>query len=630
MTFRTHRSHLLAAGLLAALCIAAYGRTLGGEFVRWDDGLLIYENPIARGFSLQNIKGAFTTYDPELYIPLTLMSYQLDFMIGGSNPAVYHLHNILLHTFASIAIYASFFLLTKKRHIALLTAVLFAIHPLNTEAVAWLSGRKDVLSTFWFFVALACALHSEQMDDKKWYWLSVAAIALGMLAKATVIVFPAVLLLIDWYQGKPLITKKQIIRYVPYALLSALFLAIAIYGKSRVLGSSNMVEKILMAPRSLAFYLEKIVWPQGLSVLYPWTGDVTLTRLEIFLSITVLTILLATALALWALKKWRLPLFAFALYVVGVSPTLINFAKGDFTYFASDRYAYIGAVGVFFAVAAALDWLLTKKTYHVITAILVFVLLPLSFIQAGTWKDSTALFSNVITHYPTAVVAYNNLGNYERERGNREGAKEYYETAVKLLNDAEIRATQSDRAHAQVLSNYAAVIRDEGDIEQARQLLTEALGIAEDVFGVHMQLGILLSSQSDYETAEWHYRRAMELEPGRATPHVNLGALFMAQGKTEDAIASYEYALAMNPYYPQTWYNLGVAERKRNRPRQALTAYERAVALAPNFVSARINLGILYYERKEVEAAVEQFEAVLQYDPENKTALSALSQIRGQ
>ncbi len=624
------RPHLLVVGaILAVLCLGVFGRAMRSEFVRWDDGLLIYENPAAQGFSMENIKAAFTTYDPELYIPLTLLSYQLDYTISGANPVLYHLDNLFLHILGAIAVYASFVLLTHTRRIAFLVALLFAIHPLNTEAVVWASGRKDVLSTMLFFVALAFALHGQQSGSKRSYWLSVVAITLGMMAKATVVVFPAILLLTDWYQRKPIFTKEQLLRYVPYGLLSGLFLTIAVVGKTRVLGASNPVEKMLMAPRSLVFYLEKILWPQDLAVLYPWEGSVHLGNPIVLTCLVIFSIVLITSIA--ALKWSRLPLFAFAFFCIGVAPTLINFAKGDMTYFASDRYAYLGAVGIFFFAAVLLDRFLRKD--HLFAggvAVLTVILVPVTFVQAGMWKDSQTLFHHVVDTYPTTVVAYNNLANVERDKGLQEVAAAHYATAVQLLENPNIRAWHSDRIVARLYGNYASLLRQQNHPDQARVFLNKALVLDPGNVVANVQMGVLLADTNDLAGAEQYYRAAIAADPQGATAHLNLGALFMAKGDVTAAVAEYEKAIELNPYSVQAYYNLGIAERSRNRPRQAAAAYQKALELAPQFTAAHINLGILYYERKDTKEAIAEFEAVLQYEPGNKKAKAALTQIQAQ
>ena len=170
---RVHR--LLPIGLIIVLTLLVYGKSLGNAFVRWDDSMLIYENPIVREISWKSLKAAFTTYDPELYIPLTFLSYQIDYAIGGMHPFGFHLTNLVLHTLNAVLVFFLLQLLLSGnnpplplkgegrvrvagRGTAFLVALLWAIHPLNTEAVVWASARKDVLSTFFFLGSLCTYL----------------------------------------------------------------------------------------------------------------------------------------------------------------------------------------------------------------------------------------------------------------------------------------------------------------------------------------------------------------------------------------------------------------------------------------------------------------------------------------
>jgi len=145
---------LWITGAFFVLTFALYGSSLSNSFVRWDDGMLIYENPAIREITPSTLKTVFTSYDPELYIPLTFMSYQVDYALGGTNPTIYHAQNLFWHTLNALLVAGFILLLSRRKWIALLCGVLFAIHPLHTEAVAWASARKDVLSTFFFLVSL--------------------------------------------------------------------------------------------------------------------------------------------------------------------------------------------------------------------------------------------------------------------------------------------------------------------------------------------------------------------------------------------------------------------------------------------------------------------------------------------
>jgi 4-amino-4-deoxy-L-arabinose transferase-like glycosyltransferase len=236
---------------------------LTNGFVVWDDALLVTKNPIAHGLTWANIKAAFTTYDPELYIPLTLLSFQINYSLHELLPFGYHLVNLLLHFGSVLMIAWVMFGMTKNRVAAIVTALLFAVHPINVEAVAWVSGRKDVLAAFFFLLSIGAFLKKDD-SDRSWLWyaISIASFVLGLLAKVSVVTLPVALLLIDWYRQKPL-SKKTWMELIPFFALSIVFVIIASLGKSST--DEFFIEKLLMGALSIVLHLVHIVFPIGFS-----------------------------------------------------------------------------------------------------------------------------------------------------------------------------------------------------------------------------------------------------------------------------------------------------------------------------------------------------------------------------
>ena len=198
------------------LAFAIFGKSLGNDFVDFDDGLLIFENPIIQEISVWSLKQAFTTYDPELYVPLTMISYQIDHLLWGMNPFGFHLTNLVLHTMNALLVTLFIRLLMRRLSyhlLPVLCGLLFLVHPLHTEAVAWASARKDVLSSFFFLLSVCSYLQwrerekKEERSGKLLYSFSIFAFALGLLAKVSIIMLPVILLLIEWLQGRSLREK---------------------------------------------------------------------------------------------------------------------------------------------------------------------------------------------------------------------------------------------------------------------------------------------------------------------------------------------------------------------------------------------------------------------------------------
>jgi len=604
----------LVVAVFFLLTFTVYYQSLFHPFVRWDDGLLIYDNPAVWAITPATLKRIFTSYDPELYIPLTFLTYQIDFLIGGTNPVIYHLSNLLFHTANAILVAWFTFLLFKQKWIGLACGFLFAVHPLHTEAVAWASARKDVLSTFFFLLTLIGYLRYRSTG--RYLKHSLIAYLFALLAKVTVATLPVLLLLLDVLEGRK-IDRKALMEKIPFFALSIVFGIIAIFGKSEILQRATLLEKILMSCKSTVFYLEKIIWPTKLSVLYPYVGDIEITNPDFLwpaISVAILILI-----AFLSLKKSRVFFFGVFFFLITISPTFLNFAKGEMDlYFASDRYAYAGSIGILFLLALGLAHLSKRLPLVALNGgigALVLLFAWMAHAQSQTWAGTEALFQNVIEHYPDSHVAHNNLGNVYRRQEDITKAIEHFEKAIAI------------RDHPRTRSNYGAALRKQGKMEEALAQYDRALELDPESKNAHFGLGILYAELGKRGEALLEYQRAIAIDPTYSEVYLNLGALYMQMDQPQEAIEQYQKAIASTPYYAQAHYNLGVAYRKIDKPRQAMESYEKAIRYEPSFVAARINLGIAYYERKRLEDAREQFEIVLLYDPGNQRALSALKQI---
>lgn len=629
-------------GGFTGLAFLIYGVSLTNVFVRWDDGLLIYENPAIRAITPHTLKTIFTTFDPELYIPLTFFTYQIDYLIGGTNPALYHLQSLLWHIGnALLIVWMTSLLLSREPNpearipnpFALLMGLLFLVHPLHTEAVAWASARKDVLSTFFFLSSIIEYLRYRTEEGKAARLTalvpSLVLFLCGLLAKVTVITLPVVLLLIDFFRHRRW-SLSMFLEKIPFFVLSAIFGIVAWIGKTGVIASSNLSEKILMAPRSAIFYLEKIFVPIKLSVLYPFAGDVTLQRTDILVPFLLFLVLIV--LTLVTLKWTRAIFFCIVFYLVTVSPTLGNFAKGDFLYFASDRYAYVPSIGIILLVILLLSAITQgneqAKRWGIGASIAVVTVFSIgSFLQSLVWKDSATLFGHALALYPESYVAENNLGNVWRTQGDEAQAIAAYEQALAIMERYGRKGPGLLRAQSKTLSNLASAKREQGDIASAQATYAKALALSDTNEFALLGLGIIAGQMGNLDEAERYYRQAIADNPSFATAQLNLGALLVQTGRIDEGIAAYRSALSQNPFFPQAHFNLAVALEKAAKPAEAEEAYRAAINAQPRYTAARINLGILLYDDHRVMEAKEQFESILQYDPGNRRAQSALSQI---
>lgn len=634
---------IVIAGFFA-LSALVYGKAVyQSEFVRWDDGMLVYENPAIREISPATIKHIFSTYDPELYIPVTFFSYQLDYLIGGINPFQYHLTNFLLHTFNALLV-AWFVMLifTRVSQIrALKTGIfcglLFLLHPLHTEGVMWVSGRKDLLSAFFLLLALIHWMRWRESLVRRRYLAAVAFFALALLSKVVAITLPVMFLLVDWQQYRRW-SRAILVEKIPFFALAVLFGIIGLWGKTSVVASSTLGEKILMAGKSSVFYLRKIVWPDSFSLLYPYHKDVVITSPDFYIPIFIWIAILLLLALLW--KRTRDVAFGMALYAVTVAPTFLNFTKGGDldVYFASDRYAYFPSVGVFVAIIALVTvakktaeaWfydahhgalracsIVMQRIFIVIACLIIIALGYRAYRQSQVWLTTYELLTNVLRHYPESHVAHNNIANAWRLEGRMDDAIGEFKKALAI------------KPHAKIYANLGAVYRKQGKIVEAMDAYDNGLALDPGSSESYMGRALVHIAQKDYVAAEQDLLRALQANPAYLEAHINLGAAYAYQGNMQKAIEQYNIALAINPFYPDVRFNMGVALQSTGDVVGALEQYGRAVRLAPSFIPARINYGILIYKTGDTDGAREQFEEILKIDPENATARNALLQIGG-
>jgi tetratricopeptide (TPR) repeat protein len=623
MSTLPRRSTLLwvAAGFLL-LSIAIYGASLRNEFVRWDDGSLIYENAAVRQISLRSLKTFFTTYDPELYIPLTFLVYQIDFAIGGTDTVVYHLTNLLLHTVNALLVAWLALLLTRRKWAALLAGLLFAVHPLHTEAVAWASALKDVLSTAFFLGSLVAYLYYIESERRKHYIVSLLLFALGLLSKVMVITLPIVLFLVDFQQGRRW-NARTFLEKIPYLALSVLFGIIALYGKEAIIREMTPLQSVLLSVKSVIFALTKLFFPFGLSVLYPYTDPITISSPAFFVPALVLAALLA--LTVVSLRWTREIFFGVAFFLITIAPTFTNLSKGEI-YLFSDRYAYIPSIGILLLVALGIEYLRelpmrtrAKQQWQIgLSVVIGLVLVGLSvkaYAQSFVWRDTESLFRNVIAFYPNSYFAHNNLGNAYRRKDKLDEAVSEFKKSIAI------------KPHVKTLSNLAAVERKQGLIDEALATYDRAKQLDPESPLPYLGLGLLYDARGEFEKALAAYAKALELDPSNAEVYINRGALYMDAGDVQHAITEYKRAIELQPFYATAHFNLALAYEQTGETALAEKEYLAVIALQPSYVGARINLGILEASIGKLREARAQFEAILKIDPSNTAARAAVERL---
>lgn len=605
------RKFLLTSGVgLITFALLVYGPAVRFGFAFIDDPLLVTQNPTVWGFGMRNLLRAFTTYDPELYIPLTFLTFQFDWMLGGGDPFWFHLENILWHAASAMLVLLIFERLLQDRFIAIVVAMLFLLHPMQVEAVAWVSGRKDLVSGFFALASLLAYVHFLAARNGRtggintWYFLSIVAFLLALLAKVSVLLLPIVFLLMEDVRGRKL-TRRSLFPILPFLGLSIVFGIVALFGKSGGM-AIPIADRLLLAAKSVVFTFGKLLVPAHLSVFYPWMDPIRITDPAFALPIILMTIALVSVIIL---RKWsKLPFFALGWYFCFLAPSLTNLSKNGYHFLAVDRYAYLAGIGVFLLTAVLFEWLMEKictvipalrSREHVLPAagysrllgtlqgsVLVAIVL-LAFparAQLHHWRDAESLALRTIDRSPEVSLGWIGLGNALLGKGDLRGALEAFDHAARLRpEDPEV--------------HYGRALAFEGEERTA-----DALDA---------------------------YDRALALRPEYALALINRGKLLYRTGRQTEALASFVRARDAAPHLAMPSFNLGVLAGEAGDLRKAAALYREALEKDPRMIDALVNLAATLHALGEREEAMAMYARAREIAP-NDPNVAALGRVIGQ
>jgi len=551
------RRPLISALLISIIAFGIYLPSLNNDFVNWDDNQYVYENPYIRSIDIEFLNWAFTGFYAAYWAPLTWLSLAIDYSIHGYNPWGYHLTNAILHALNTflivlIAIKLSGMVMTSKRRISLtavITGILFAVHPVHVESVAWVTERKDVLYSLFFLLSVLS--YVRYAEDKKgkgpwsnpWYFTTLAMFILSLLSKPMAIVMPVTLLLLDWYplerfdKGSP---KDLLKEKVPFVMLS-LVVSVIIYHAQRSGGTIAplslipMTKRMLVSTNSLIMYIVHMILPIDLSPVYPYPHirDISLTNIRYL--IPLLLVISITIVCILLIKRTRLWFATWLFYITTLLPVLGIIQTGPQA--MADRYLYLASTGFFLLVGAGLSgmferlWTSNRRALAGLSLLssLVF-LIPLSTItvrQINIWHDGLSLWNAVIERYPdTAAIPYRNRGDVYLERDMLQEALADYSMAIRL--DPSLAVAYNQRAI--VYTRLGIYPRALDDLNKAISLSKSPEPSYYNNRGVvHARLGMLKKAIEDYSEAIRLNPLLREAYKNRAIAYLKLGMIREAE-----------------------------------------------------------------------------------------------------
>jgi tetratricopeptide (TPR) repeat protein len=486
-----------------------------------------------------------------------------------------------------------------------LAALLFALHPLRVESVAWVTERRDVLSGLFFLATLLCYLQAAA-NGRRGQWLAAAVIfyLLSLLSKATAMTLPIVLVVLDVYPLRRLgvdrwfapEARRVWLEKIPFVILAVVFAALAFAAQRDAgalltldnYGAAKRLGQALFAP---AFYLWKMIAPRDLSPVYAIPLHLEKTDWIFFAAGVAIDVALTAVLIVYR-RRWPGLLAVWICYLALLAPVLGLAQAGP--QFAADRYTYLSGLGWAILAGGALLYFVThdervvRAAAAVVSAAVVLGLGALTWFQVQAWRDPLTLWRHAVAAYPRASKAQNSLANVLVQLGRPNEAIAHYDLAIQI-----------DPDYKEGHHNLGLTLAGRGDVEGAKREYTEALRIDPRYKEAHNNLAAVLFYEGDLAGAVDHYRRAIAVDPAFKEAHNNLGVVLMNQGSVADAIVEYRAAIKIDPSYKEPHYNLGNALLEQEKIDEAIAEYRAALAIDPNYEVARYNLGIAQEAQKK-------------------------------
>lgn len=596
---RATETRLLRLGIplvIAALTFAAFLPVLRNGFVSWDDDKNFVENPHFRGLGLEQLHWMWTTFHMGHYVPLSWMTLGADYSLWGMNPAGYHLTSLLLHAANAVVVFllARRLLAVNSREatsdadvpVALaagFAALVFALHPLRVESVAWATERRDVLSGLFFFLSILIYVKSRELPGRaRGYWVAVALFVCALLSKATSMSLPAVLLILNVFPLERLggdagwktpQARRVYLELVPFATLAAatgVLSIVALHPPDQL----GFAAKLSVSAYSLAFYLWKTLLPFGLSPLYemPQRVDPAAARF-----VVCAVIVLCVAGFAWAMRR-RAPAVtaALALFFVVTLPMLGVVQNGP--QIAADRYTYHSAPAL--AVLAGVGLLViirrTRAVAGVVAAVIVLGLTALTWDQSAVWHDSQTLWARVLETDDGSSIAHSAMSNLLYQQNRVAEGLAQSERAVAIAPD-----------YPEALNGVGVGLAREGRAADAIEKYRRALAIKPAYDDAEANWGVALAQSGDIPGAIEHYRRALEINPDNSNANVNWGNALVRLNHYDEAISHYEAALRIRGDNAEAQHNWGVALARQKRFAEAIDHFRAALAIEPGHVEAR-------------------------------------------
>jgi protein O-mannosyl-transferase len=617
--------------IIFAFAFIAYYPCMSGGFI-WDDKMLLTENEIIK--APDGLYRFWCTTEPTDYWPVTYTAFWFEWRLWGMNPTGYHVANLILHVVEGWLIW---YILSKfSIPGAFLAGLIFVVHPVNVESVAWIAQRKNTMALLFFLLSIFCYVQAETQPTTQnrlyrhgvdlWYMFSLVTFMLAILSKGSVVILPVLLLGIIWWRRRPM--AWDLLRITPFFVAAVGFTAVNVWfqthGTREVIRDAGLMERLLGAGAVIWFYLYKTLLPINLDFVYPqWKIDIN----SLLWWLPILTALMVTAVLWWCRKGWSRPFFfAWCFFCVALVPVM-GLTDSYFMKFSlvADHYQHIAIIGVIALVSAGWsEWYRhsrgAKHWAAMMVAIMALGMLAfLTWRQSGYYRDEMTLYQVTLGNDPNCWLVHNNLGVIFAEAGRPHEALEHYQQALRVKPK-----------YANFYNNLANVLKDMGKLPEAIEQYQYALRLDPNSAEIHYNLGQALVKIGQYPEAIEQYRQAVNLKPYYSEALNSLGLALVNVGRVAESIEIYKKALAINPNYISAHNNLGYALCMKNQTQEAIQHFEWSLKLKPDDPDVHLNLGNALYMSSQPDKAIEHYRQALKLNSRSPEAHNSLGVVLAQ
>ena len=653
---------ILSVLVISILTFIAYFPSFNNEITSWDDEFYVNTNPYLKTLDSETIKTLFNTdtYFMGNYHPLSMISLSADYAIAGRgengeiNPLIFHITNFILHVLVSLLVFFFVLLLLKNLNIALLSALLFGVHTLHVESVAWISERKDVLYALFFVASLVS--YVKYVDTKKYFWYGFALFLflLSLFSKGQAVSLAVTIIIIDWFKDRKLSNIKLILEKIPFIALAIFFglIAIGAQKESEALIDEQgyaFIQRIGIASFAFMQYVLKLFLPYKLSAIYPYP-DIINQTIPAYYYFMVLPVLLIVALFIWGiLKKKSILTFGIAFFVVNIFLLLQFIPVGSATH--ADRYAYIPSIGFFILISALIINTIKNKPklksiIYVLTGVYIAILSILSFQRCKVWKSSETLWTDTTEKSPNSVIAWNNLGSFnDRQAKNaleelrNKDAAIFRKKAIKQFSKAikgkpDYRNAYYNRGVSELelgkmnhdtilfkdaINDFDNALAQDGQFADAyhnrANCKAELWQLGAAIKDFNIAIDIKLSQKDDKELNNYYsnrgvtkgkagdldgaindFEKALEISSNESSIYSNMGRAYMLKGNLKVAIKFLNKGIELDSSSYSAYLNRAVAKQKDNDLNGAIKDFTKVIEINPTFSDAyfsRANILIL-------------------------------------